>query len=230
VATLGWGLLLVLFLVGVQLGAGLALTRGVPGLVPRPWAYDGDLVGVPAMASAVLGLPAIAGVIALGRRTTVREALALAWPGWRALAVWVGAAAAVGAGYDALARAVSRPVVPPVMVEAWRTADWRAALCVGVVVAAPLLEEALFRGFLFTGLAASRLGLPLAIVLPAAAWALLHVQYDAFDLSFIFVLGVLLGVARWRSGSLAACLAAHVVLNLVATIQVALLAGAPGPR
>jgi hypothetical protein len=155
----------------------------------------------------------------------VRDYLGLRWPGWRPVARWVGGVALAGLAYDLLGRALGRPLVPPVMVESWRTADWRALFYVAIVVAAPLVEETLFRGFFFAGLAGSRFGPTLAIALPAAVWTLLHVQYDAFDQSFVFVLGLVLGVARWRTGSLATCLVAHGLVNLVATLEVAAVAG-----
>ncbi|MGH9465195.1 MAG: lysostaphin resistance A-like protein, partial [Thermoanaerobaculia bacterium] len=141
------------------------------------------------------------------------------------VARWVGAVALVAIAYDLTARALGRPLVPTVMLEAWRTADWPALFWVAMVVAAPLVEEVLFRGFFFAGLVRSRFGPTLAIVLPAVVWTLLHLQYDAFDLSFVLVLGLVLGLARWRSGSLATCFVAHGFVNLVAMLEMVAIGG-----
>ncbi len=220
-ATLGWGALLTLVTFQAQLVVAWLVVRLAPRAIERGASMDGDLLGAPVLASAALGLPAIAAVIALARGAPLPRYLALAWPGWWPVARWMGAMAAVAIIYDLLARALDRPLVPTVMLDAWRTTDWPALFWAAVVVAAPLVEEALFRGFFFAGLERSRFGPTLATVLPAVVWTLLHLQYDAFDLSFVLVLGL----ARWRTGSLATCLLAHGLVNLVAMIEMVLVGG-----
>lgn len=90
----------------------------------------------------------------------------------------------------------------------------------GLVVAAPLAEEFFFRGFLFAGLVDSRLGPAGAIALTAFAFGILHPQYDLYGIANIAVLGVLLGVIRWRTGSLWLCAFLHGLMNLAATVDV----------
>jgi membrane protease YdiL (CAAX protease family) len=92
-----------------------------------------------------------------------------------------------------------------------------------VVVGAPLVEETFFRGFLFRGLAASPLGGPATIVVTSLAWAAIHLQYDLYDMGTIFLLGLLLGAFRLITGSLWPPLLMHALVNLLATIQVAIL-------
>ncbi len=57
-------------------------------------------------------------------------------------------------------------------------------ICLG----APLSEELLFRGFLFSGLAKSRLGLVGTAILTTLLWTALHAGYSLFGL--IEVLGI----------------------------------------
>jgi membrane protease YdiL (CAAX protease family) len=111
------------------------------------------------------------------------------------------------------------------MVEAWRTAGFLPALAVAVVVLAPAFEELLFRGFLYAGLARSRLGPLGAIVVAAAGWAAIHRQYDLIDAAAIFVLGLLFGAARWRTGSTTLAFGLHAAVNLTAVVQVGLRLG-----
>lgn len=219
-ATLGWGALLTLLVLGAQIFTGAILLAVAPRAIDRGVRLDGDLVGAPILASALAGLAAVALVVAL-KGGSIREYLALRWPGWKPLLAWLGVVALLAAGYDLAARLLGRPLVPTVMLEAWQTADWRAPFLVALLAGAPAIEETLFRGFFFTGLAESRLGPTLAIVLPAVLWSLLHLQYDAFDLSFVLLGGLALGLARWKSGSLLPCLLAHGVINLVATLEMA---------
>jgi membrane protease YdiL (CAAX protease family) len=51
----------------------------------------------------------------------------------------------------------------------------------------------------------------------------MHVQYDAFGITLVFALGLLLGVARARTGSLVVPLLMHSAANLVATIETAVI-------
>jgi membrane protease YdiL (CAAX protease family) len=89
------------------------------------------------------------------------------------------------------------------------------------ILVAPLAEEAFFRGFLFTGVAHSRLGPAGAVVLSSLLWAALHLQYDLYGMAMIFLGGLLLGYARWQSRTVYVPFAMHVVQNLVATVEVA---------
>jgi uncharacterized protein len=88
-----------------------------------------------------------------------------------------------------------------------------------LLVAAPLMEETLFRGFMIRGIERSRLGAAGAIIIASAAWTLMHVQYDGYGMSQVFLMGILLGAARLRTQSLYPPLAMHSLANLIATIE-----------
>src|SRR5579883_277509 len=94
-----------------------------------------------------------------------------------------------------------------------------------VVVAAPIYEELLFRGFLFRGWAASRIGVVGAVILSSLIWAGLHIQYDAITIGEIFGLGLLFGWLRARTGSTLTTIALHGIANLCTTIVAAVAAG-----
>jgi membrane protease YdiL (CAAX protease family) len=102
--------------------------------------------------------------------------------------------------------------------EQWRSAadtGWLFWLLVAVVVAAPIGEEVMFRGFLFRGLA--RPGWEVhAIGATALAWALLHTQYSYFVVGEIFLDGLMLGWFRWASGSTALTIGMHMFMNALA--------------
>ena len=110
------------------------------------------------------------------------------------------------------------------METAYASADPLWVLWLALVVAAPIFEETFFRGFVFKGFAASPIGPGGAIAVTAALWAMMHTQYDAYGIATVFAIGVLLGVARWRTGSLWVPLAMHGVANVIATVEAALLA------
>lgn len=120
---------------------------------------------------------------------------------------------------DGLTWLAGRPLVPDFMWESYRTAGWLPLLLVALIVAAPLTEETFFRGFLFRGWAASRLGGWGTIVLVSALWAGIHVQYDLLGIASIFAAGLLLGAARWSTGSTTLTILLHAIMNAIATLQ-----------
>ncbi len=123
---------------------------------------------------------------------------------------------------SALNEALQRP--PPEFVAAsYATAGYLPLFWMAVGVLAPVAEEVFFRGFLLRGLVASRLRAPGAILLTSVVFMLVHAgQYDWFDLLQIGVVGVLLGLARVRSGSLLVPIAMHIALNLTSLTLFAL--------
>ena len=108
------------------------------------------------------------------------------------------------------------------MIEAYRTSRWVALFWVAVIIFAPGFEETFFRGFLFAGLRQSKIGVAGTIVITALGWALLHLQYDFFEIAIIFIIGIVLGIARYKTNSLWSPLIMHAFFNLAATIEVAL--------
>ena len=106
------------------------------------------------------------------------------------------------------------------MLQIAATAREHPSVLIGLVLFAPIAEEFLFRGFLFRGWEESRLGIGGAIFLTSLTWALIHGQYDVYGLIFIFILGVVLGIARWKTGSIYAPILIHLVNNAFAMFMV----------
>ncbi|NRQ44154.1 CPBP family intramembrane metalloprotease [Rheinheimera sp. YQF-2] len=89
------------------------------------------------------------------------------------------------------------------------------------VVAAPILEEAVFRGYLFKAWRTGFLGLWGTLLLTSLLFTLLHAgQYPGILLGMLFAFSLLLGLARERSGSLYVPVALHALNNLIAWILV----------
>lgn len=129
------------------------------------------------------------------------------------------------AGYS---RMLHLPDVPQVMVDMYRTAGIYPVLWAALILAAPVSEEVIFRGFFFTGLHQSRVGVLGAIALPSVFWAAIHVQYGIGEIGFIFLFGLALGALRWKTNSLWPPMVVHAVSNLLSTMEVAGLAGTGG--
>ena len=117
-----------------------------------------------------------------------------------------------------------RASVTPFQTDAYRAAKTSGTLWLmwlAFVVAAPVGEEVLFRGFVFRGWAASRLGPMGTIALTSLIFAAVHVQYDWFGIFQTLCLGALFGWARWRSGSLTLTILLHMAINFTSTVWTA---------
>ena len=154
----------------------------------------------------------------LRRGCAVRDYLALRAPQVRTALVWILAMAGFIVCSDLLTYATGRPIVHPWMIDVYRT-GWFLPLVLAIVVVGPLFEEIFFRGFVLAGYRRSPVGAVGAVGLTSIGWAALHVQYEAYGLATIGALGILLGVARLKSGSTIITLLMHAFSNLVAMIE-----------
>ena len=99
------------------------------------------------------------------------------------------------------------------------TQGWLALLWFAIMVATPIGEETLFRGFLFRGWFREPKDAWFAIIGTAALFALLHVQYDWFVIAQVFGFGILLGWMRWASGSTILTMLLHGFINFEGMIE-----------
>ena len=91
--------------------------------------------------------------------------------------------------------------------------------CTLFVVATPIGEEIIFRGFLFRGWLKSPRDVWPVIVATALLWAIIHLQYDWYVIGQIFVGGVFLGWIRWATGSTILTILLHALINTEGMIE-----------
>jgi membrane protease YdiL (CAAX protease family) len=96
---------------------------------------------------------------------------------------------------------------------------WFAVLA--VVIGAPLGEELIFRGYMFSFLSSTRLGLSGATLLTSAFWALSH-KFTApwFLVGVLFAMGIALSCLLIRFGSLWVTLICHGVWNAISSLTI----------
>jgi len=126
---------------------------------------------------------------------------------------------------DGVSLLLHQPIVPPFMVDAYKTASSLPVLLLGIVVVAPIFEEIFFRGFLFQGIRHSRLGPIGAIGITSLVWAGIHLQYGIYGIMTVFALGLLFGMARLKTDSIHVVMVMHSLVGLVATVETALYVG-----
>jgi uncharacterized protein len=156
------------------------------------------------------------------------EYLGLDIPRWRDVAIAAAGLLVVIAAADALTFALGKEMVPAFQLDLHRTAQAEGTLpwlWLAIIIAAPVGEELLFRGFMFRGFVHEpRDALP-GILVIALIWSMLHVQYDWFGTAQVFAIGVLFGFVRWRTGSTTLVILLHMLLNLESVVETVIVMG-----
>ena len=171
--------------------------------------------------------PIVLGVIVLAVRIArwpLVDYLALTLPARRDVLLGLLVIAVLLPALDIVTYLSGRELIPGFMLRAYSTAvetGMLPLLVIALVVAAPVGEEIVFRGFIFRGWAASPLGPTITIVVTASVWASMHTQYEWFLVAQIFCAGLALGWLRWRSGSTLLTIGLHAIINAVALAQTA---------
>ncbi|HKU61977.1 MAG TPA: CPBP family intramembrane glutamic endopeptidase [Gemmatimonadales bacterium] len=153
-------------------------------------------------------------VVLRARGQPLREVLALVPPRPGTLAAWVAAFAVLLAIGELL-----QPILGLSPVHPWLDQYGTTELVVrvlGIVLLAPLAEELIFRGALFTRLARTGLEASGAIAVTAAIFAILHLQYGSGSTALILVDGLFYGLARAKTGSVLVPLVCHMLGNTYA--------------
>lgn len=182
----------------------------------------GMLVSVSLIISAIVGVGLIFIVVKVRRDVTIAEYL-----GFRSISVrTVLVVLAISMAFILVSVLVNtgfnRSSESDIMVKAYTTSVWPVLFWVAVVIIGPFFEELLFRGFLFEGFKQSRIGVVGTIILTSLVWAGFHLQYRLFDIAWIFVLGVIFGIVRHKTGSLWAPMIMHALNNLLAVLLITL--------
>lgn len=230
VATIFWSLLIAIVFVAAQvftLVGYLQLMKEKPVDAAEAQAlvtelrFDGVLLSLCTFATLLICVPLIIGIAKLKRDSNLKGYLELRWPPVKQVLRWTLIILGFCLLADGISLLLSQPLVPEFMLKAYRSASPRWLLWLALVIAAPIFEEICFRGFIFKGLAASRLGWQGATVITAALWAVIHLQYDWYLISVVFGLGLLLGAARAMTNSILLTMWLHSLINALATAQVA---------
>ncbi|NNC87484.1 MAG: CPBP family intramembrane metalloprotease [Akkermansiaceae bacterium] len=189
-------------------------------------AMDGDFLGLATVLTAAVICPLCLLLGKIKRGFTGTGYLALGSPRLRPVLAWSVVVLVVGLLFNLAAPAMGVDETPEFMLDIVRSTDWPVFLLVGVVAGAPLLEEFIFRGLLFRGWRVSALGVWGTIIVTSLLWTLMHAaQYEFAILAHIFLLGILLGYARERTGNLWIPIAMHAANNAFASIESMRLAG-----
>lgn len=228
VTTILWGVfVLIAFAItqAITVVVYILLTRGaVSGIeastLIAQLRYDGRLLAWCTFATTIVCGGATLFVVKLKQGSNLKDYLGLTLPSRRQFFGWLVVLIAFIGLSDGVSIFLGKSIVPEFMVETYGSLHSHWILWLALLIAAPLFEELFFRGFLIKGLSVSTLRWYGAVIISAAAWALIHVQYDLYGVVTVFVLGLILGAARAKTGSTILTMCLHSFSNLIATTEV----------
>ena len=94
-------------------------------------------------------------------------------------------------------------------------------LAVFIAVIAPIIEELIFRGYLYKAWRFTRLGYVGALILISLLFSLAHVdQYHWPSLIFLFCFAILMGMAREKTGSVLIPMLLHTINNTIVAVLI----------
>lgn len=179
---------------------------------------NGLLISLATIGSALVGTGLTYWFVKMRKNFPVEDYLSLKKPATKDTLKWLLVIFLFVVISDLMTYGLQRQIVPKFIIEAYKTADSLALLYFAIVVAAPIFEELFFRGFLFQGIRSS-LGDVGAVAISALSWAIVHIQYDAYQMFIIAIAGVLIGWARMKTRSIYVPIAMHSFNNAIAIIE-----------
>jgi len=170
--------------------------------------------GIAVRALLLGGAVVVVAVTAVARGLSPAD-LGLVWPSWRETVLWLAFWAAWMAVTEVAGRRLGLPAPEPWPAQPARDLVLRAAV---IIVLAPLAEELVFRGLLF-GRLEDAIGVVAAVLITAALFSVMHLQYRHTQLVLVFLDGLVFGVARASTGSVLLTALLHAVGNALAVYQ-----------
>ena len=224
-ATVIWGALVTVVYAAVQFTVIQAYMRGTQERLSNRSLdneYNGAALSLSSFATLTICGLLLCVIIKLKKKAIISDYLATHKISIRQVLYWSLAALIFTLSIDSLTYLQGRPVVVEFMTSVYTSTSQLWLLYLALIITAPLFEELFFRGFLLTGLSQSRLGNTGAVIVTSLAWSVIHLQYDLYGVFTIFITGLLLGVARVKTGSVVTPILMHAIMNGIALIETAI--------
>ena len=180
---------------------------------------NGDAIAL----SFVLLLPIIISILAFAVKVRRKQPL-FVFLGFRhvsgsVLVSWSLYAVGLIAAIIVCDRIFDRPPVSEWMLIAYDSAENIWLFWLSVALLGPISEELLYRGYIIKVWAESVIGPILASILLSMMWAATHLQYDLYDMAWVFILGVILCISRLQTNSIIPAIIMHVGLNTAGLVM-----------
>lgn len=95
-----------------------------------------------------------------------------------------------------------------------------ALTLISTCIVAPILEELVFRGWLYNVLRKKNISASIAVIMPSLFFSLIHLQYQhASTFIAIFISGTMFGLFRIKMRNVSYSIMSHAIMNLCATLS-----------
>jgi uncharacterized protein len=178
--------------------------------------FNGDLVARQALWSGLLGSALILLLVSYWKLRHTVDFLGLRLPAVRRVLPWLGIFILLAAAIEGLAT-LSPTFRTDFMERVIGSTTNLPLLLLGVGIMAPLFEELLLRGLLF-GSVRYITDEHATVAITAGVFALMHLQYNWAIMLLIIPMGIVLGYARSRSGSIWVPVLLHVLNNSMSVL------------
>jgi len=180
---------------------------------------DSFLLFLSAMGGMFLAVPVAFGVAKLKNGAVLKDYFSLNSFKLKTLGFWILVFIVLQVATTFLIEALGAKEIPNFMLNLeYPSLMAKILLLIAVVVAAPIVEEVVFRGFLLKGFSQTFMGVHGAIFLTSALWAVIHMQYEVAYLIAIFVIGVVFAYARVLTNSLYIPMMMHSLMNALSIL------------
>jgi uncharacterized protein len=179
--------------------------------------FHGDMVALEALWSGLVGLVLIIVSVRIWKRKNFSTFLGLGTAPLKQYLKWIGIFLVLGLIIEVLTRYVPG-FESDFMSRILATSTNQFLLFLGVGLMAPVFEEFLLRGLLLGSLR-HMADEHVAVALSAGVFTLMHMQYNTAILLLILPMGVLLGYARTRTGSIWVPVVIHVINNSISVLM-----------
>ncbi|HJN51153.1 MAG: CPBP family intramembrane metalloprotease [Pseudomonadales bacterium] len=183
---------------------------------------NGTVLSICSFATLIVCSSLVLCIVKLKKNSSIKHYLGLHTVSLNDIGFWSLVTIAFIFVSDLLTFLLGKPVVPEFMSAVYTSTESLWFLWLALIVAAPLFEELFFRGFLISGLKSSFVRPVGAVLISSALWAAIHLQYDLYGMLTVFVIGLMLGMARIKTDSVLLTVGMHSFMNLVATIETAI--------
>jgi membrane protease YdiL (CAAX protease family) len=145
----------------------------------------------------------------------------------KTLGIWLGLHSVLLVCIYATSYFMGKPLAPEFVIQVIQTINSTPLLIFGIAIAPPIYEELVFRGLLFyilsqfftcagAWIGLGRFGAWIVIFIISLVFACIHTQYEFHVKSFLFFEFMLIGMARWKTGSILLPMILHSLTSLVA--------------
>lgn len=185
--------------------------------IMKSLAFNGDAISIAEVPSAIFGLSLIILFTSMRKPKSILSYLEFRTMPTKSLLKWLGVMVLMLVLMQVSSFLLERET-PDFMTKVYASSTNLPMLWFAVIIAAPFFEEFLFRGYLFEGIRQTPVGNLGAILITSLTWAIIHIQYELFEITSIFLIGIVFAIAKLKTQSLMIPIAMHMMMNLAASV------------